>query len=367
MILITFLFKAPTYSTPSQGFIPNGTLLTLFPPLGKDFVFNNNLTAGTTVVFYMEDSRGRDGGVADLDIVSFSDDTASCVSSSGDLNSAKATPNSTLTGSSPTTTTSNLPSTGASTSAGPKSSNVAVIAGAAAGGGVTVVILGLFVRCCTCRRRRNDSRSPLPMVREWSSTDPLERARQRSLPDITLPNRAVLPFGMDASSSTSSLTVAGAGAEVGTDLSPRWRKEQMRIAMLNGTSGAFGYMNAQGRGSPGYTTAQIGAGVNFDQGASGYGPRFYAPSRPIHEGLLSPGMRPSLDEGDRSLYGQSSFSGSAQRVIVHTDSAQARLMNDEQPLELPPTYSEGRRSIPGLLSSTAGSSPTADTRSQKEP
>lgn len=360
--------------------------MTLFPPLGPQFDFKNNLTAGTTVVFYMEDSLGRDGGVSDVGVVRLSDD-ASCVSSTGDLNS--------------TMTTSKMQPTSTSTSTGPSvssksSSNVAVIAGAAAGGGAAVLFLGLLVGCCVWRRRRtSESRLRLPVVRKGTSketVDLLEGTDRHNMADVNLSNYVVEPFVVDASSSTPSLTATGTGTGMGTGgapthLSPLSRKEQMRMAIMNETSGASvsGHTNsvthsrtpsgvqfsefgagleylAAGGGSSRYSTAQTSVG----QGGSGYGPSFYASSRPSREGLLSPGVYPS--SGDRSPNGQSSFSSSAQRVIVHTDIAEAQMMDDEQPLELPPMYSEGRRPIPGLISSDIpATNPSSTPRSRKGP
>lgn len=362
--------------------------MALFPPLGDHFDFKVNLTAGTTVVFYMEDSLGRDGGISGVGVVSLSDDS-SCVSSTGNS----------------TTTASNLPPTGTSTSTGSftpsKSSNVAVIAGAAAGGGAAVLLLGLLVGCCIWRRRQpSKSRLRLPMVRKGTSketVDLLEGAEGRNPPDVPLSHYVVEPFVVDASSSTPSLTATGTGMGMGTGgppthLSPLSQKEQMRMAIMNEASGAsvsghtyahahsrapsgvqyseFGagseYL-AAGGGSSRYSTAQTSTGTSMALGESGYGPSFYASTRPSREGLLSPGVHSS--SGDRSPNGQSSFSGSAPRVIVHTDIAEAELMDDEQPLELPPMYSEGRRPIPGLLSSDIPATNPSSTasRSRKGP
>ncbi|KAG2350290.1 hypothetical protein BDR05DRAFT_833857, partial [Suillus weaverae] len=124
--------------------IPGGESLILHPPAGPNYTWPVDVSAGTTLVFVMTDSQGRQGGSSDLETVTLSND-ATCLSSNSPSSTASV-PSSTTA----STSASVSPTSNQSTSS---KSNTATIASAAIGCVVALaalVSLGMFL----LRKRR---------------------------------------------------------------------------------------------------------------------------------------------------------------------------------------------------------------------
>ncbi|KAG1749924.1 uncharacterized protein EDB91DRAFT_1110442 [Suillus paluster] len=133
--------------------IPGGESLVLHPPTGSSYNWVADVSAGTTLIFLMTDSLGKQGGSSDLVMVQLSNN-ASCLSANSPSSTASV-PSSTI---APTSSSVSPTSTTQSTSS---SNNTATIAGAAVGCVVAIaalVTLGLFLL-----RKRRSSRSPYVM------------------------------------------------------------------------------------------------------------------------------------------------------------------------------------------------------------
>ncbi|KAG2061772.1 hypothetical protein BDR06DRAFT_945802 [Suillus hirtellus] len=129
--------------------IPGGESLILYPPIGPSYTWVADVSAGTTLVFVMTDSQGRQGGSSDLETVTLSNNAA-CLSSNSPSSTASV-PSSTTA----STSTGISPTSSQNTSS---SSNTATIASAAIGCVVALAALtslGMFLL-----RKRRASRSP---------------------------------------------------------------------------------------------------------------------------------------------------------------------------------------------------------------
>ncbi|PPQ62829.1 hypothetical protein CVT24_000523 [Panaeolus cyanescens] len=149
-------YNSATQPVTITGIIPGGNSFILNPPVGPtSFSWTANVARGTSLIFFMTDARGRQGGSSDVRIVSTSDD-ASCLSGSSpvtttgapsvSLTSTKSSP----TGPSTTSTASSTPTP--SPQAGGVS--IAAIAGTVIGSLLflaVIVTLGLFF----LRRKRD--------------------------------------------------------------------------------------------------------------------------------------------------------------------------------------------------------------------
>ncbi|KAG5638642.1 hypothetical protein H0H81_011194 [Sphagnurus paluster] len=148
-----------------QGTIPGGTTFILTPPAGPTtFTWTANVGAGTSILFTMFDSRGRNGGTSDVKTVGITND-ASCLDNTSPSSTPAPVPSPTPTSSHISATTksrtpvetSPLPSV--SPESGSKTS-VAAIAGTVIGALVflaVAVTLGLFYL-----RKRKDSNQRRP-------------------------------------------------------------------------------------------------------------------------------------------------------------------------------------------------------------
>ncbi|PPQ70489.1 hypothetical protein CVT26_013996 [Gymnopilus dilepis] len=124
--------------------IPGGTVFTLNPPTGPaSFTWNANVARGTSLIFFMTDSKGRQGGSSDVKFVGTSDDS-SCLNANS--------PTSTGGPPSPSATSSSSPSASSSASPTPSTPShsgvsIGAIAGTVIGGLLflaVVITLGLF-------------------------------------------------------------------------------------------------------------------------------------------------------------------------------------------------------------------------------
>ncbi|KAG1734070.1 uncharacterized protein EDB91DRAFT_1057111, partial [Suillus paluster] len=137
------------------GLIPGGQSLVFNSVTSSSYTSVMDVSAESTLVFFIIDSQGRQGGASDLQPVSGSSNS-SCLGANS--------PSSTAGGISPTASPTSDPSASSGTASSTSSpstssgSNVALIAGTASGGAVVIValvILGMFLL-----RKRRASRSP---------------------------------------------------------------------------------------------------------------------------------------------------------------------------------------------------------------
>lgn len=291
--------------------MPLGQSFTLYPPRGDTFEWKNNLTAGTSVVFSMMDSQGRNGGTSPLGIVKLSDNK-SCISSSGLISSSS--------------TTVPLPSSSSDVGQpSPSKSKKGAIAGGVIGGVGVIAIIAWFILFL---RRRQRTRISISNKTHLLSDSP------------RLPPADTGPFP----SGQYAVTPFEAAAPLLSSLS---QKGQILQSM----------------GTEGQSTSSLPLTSDFRTGSSsGHAPLLHHDLRPssahsLSGASISPNgggmlMYASLQSQEVPLSRDASLlpldRASARplhRVIVHTDIAES-----DELLELPPSYSEGRVPIPGLLS-----------------
>lgn len=127
-----------------QGLIPGGDLFFLYPPSGSTtFDWTADVLNGTSIIFMVVDSQGRQGGSSDVKIVGISDDST-CLSGTSPSSTMTPTPTSTSTTSTASSSTSAAP---AATTTAASTTSHAVIAGAVVGALIFVAVLvtlGLF-------------------------------------------------------------------------------------------------------------------------------------------------------------------------------------------------------------------------------
>jgi len=132
--------------------IPGGTALTMNPPPGQSsYEWTVNVARRTSMIFFMTDSQGRQGGSSDLRSVGASDDSSCLDNSSPSTTTDAPTP----------TQTSALPSSSIATSA-PVPLSAASIAGAIIGSvlflAVTITLALFFLK----RTPSKESKTPIP-------------------------------------------------------------------------------------------------------------------------------------------------------------------------------------------------------------
>src|SRR6267154_122551 len=118
-----------------QGLIPGGESVVLNPPTGSSFNWVADVKAGTSLIFLMTDSQGRQGGSSDLMTVALSNDV-SCLNATSP-SSTTSVPSSTSSGV-VTTSSGASPTSSQSTSS---SSNVGAIAGTVVGCAIAIAAL----------------------------------------------------------------------------------------------------------------------------------------------------------------------------------------------------------------------------------
>ncbi|KAF9787260.1 hypothetical protein BJ322DRAFT_1107323 [Thelephora terrestris] len=135
------------------GFIPGGNTFQLSPPTGPSaYNWQADLEAGTSVIFAMTDSKGRNGGSSDIKLVGTSGDS-SCLNSTFPTSTSNP-PTATLT----LPTNSSTPSTG---QGGKKNSgpNVLTLALASLGGVLALAIVAVLIFYFQRKRKREGAYS----------------------------------------------------------------------------------------------------------------------------------------------------------------------------------------------------------------
>ncbi|KAH9487006.1 hypothetical protein JR316_0001072 [Psilocybe cubensis] len=275
------------------GFIPQSPPLIFHPPIGDSFSWNPvNLTAGTSIAFYMTDSQGRNGGIANIEVIRLSNDQ-SCLTTAS--SSGNPLPTGTLQPDSTRVPSSHTP----------------LVAGVVAGAAALILVLAFALFCV--RRRRNQgptekrsSRKPIDPVYEHAGSPAPEGASYLMIPT----QYTVTPL-----------------SEAET-MSARSRKRQMMLED-----------RAENQSFPS-DTSRIQSMTQYPPSTPGPSSQFGTSGHSILSGYSSM-VATSPDSDPRSQYKPSP------RLIIHTDIAES----SAEPLELPPQYSEGRMPIPGMVTS----------------
>jgi hypothetical protein len=280
----------------TQGIIPGGEAIVMSPPEGPtSYDWTANVYNGTSIMFLMFDSQGRNGGSSDVRTVSTSDDT-SCINN----DSAHTTAQPTSTGTAPTSTSSS-DSTG---------TPIGAIAGTVIGGLIflaVVVTLSLFFL-----KKRNEKKNG------WSGSGPWSfggkrQSRMHSVVDLTDTSGSFYP-------PPATAVTPSTGYPYSTHRS----------------NGSDPFRDEDG---PHHESSLSGV----DQSASEVSP--FTQRQSVHSTTTSAAQRKAAMAGV-SRYGTSRF-------VVHTDLEDVEPpMNDNGVVELPPQYSERR----GQASTTVSSS-----------
>ncbi|KAL5534289.1 hypothetical protein ACEPAG_751 [Sanghuangporus baumii] len=339
------------------GLIPLGQSFELDPPTGSSsFDWIANVPNGTSIVFIMTDSQGRQGGSSNLLTVGMSDDQ-SCIDASSPRSTAQAT--STQTGVVTATETVKDPSA-------KSASSTAVIAGATIGG-VAFLSIALLVSFLCFRRQKHakyegsDTRRP-PITFVGSRSSRLERMRSSFIPSSGRMRRAHSSF--DLLPPVALHRTAQQHSPLHQSAMPIPEEEYMPNPYIlpSEASAADGHLahasqNAYSRDPP---SAYL---PPHDAGTLGYA-RSHSRSYSQSDGeSISPGLtnqsysqgharRPSVPYsvssngvGPRSS-GKASQAGtirSAPRLILHTDADDIGSIDEgEEVIELPPRYTERR-------------------------
>ncbi|KAK1229656.1 hypothetical protein PQX77_007218 [Marasmius sp. AFHP31] len=260
------------------GIIPGGTPFVLNPPANSNsFDWVTNVFNGTSIVFALVDSQGRQGGSSDLKVVGASDDI-SCINSNS--------PSSTM--STPSSPTSSGTDAGSSPSNG-SSTSIGAIAGTVIGGLVFLAVaitLGLFFL------RRNRSRSQ--DIRDWDDGHGYGGPPRRLRPEFDPSDPALL--AEQPTPAPYSANPFSSGSEVDV------RSQQ------------------HGSVSHSYDTSHPATEIHpFTAQQSAAAPSTAAQRKSAMAGVSS--YKPS-------------------RFVLHTDAEDAPPQEEEEVVELPPMYSE---------------------------
>ncbi|KAF8905510.1 hypothetical protein CPB84DRAFT_1727048 [Gymnopilus junonius] len=145
-------YTAAVQPVTINAVVPGGSALTLRPPTGPtSFTWNADVARGTSLIFFMIDAQGRQGGSSDVKMVGSSDDST-CLNANSPTSTAGPPASS-------ATSLSTTPSASASSTSAPAHSGVSIaaVAGTVIGSLLflaVVITLGLFFL-----RRRHDSRN----------------------------------------------------------------------------------------------------------------------------------------------------------------------------------------------------------------
>ncbi|KAG1825863.1 uncharacterized protein BJ212DRAFT_1510159 [Suillus subaureus] len=315
---VDFTFNLPTSLQQCNGYIfdgydnavqpitittliPGGESLILYPPTGSSYTWVADVNAGTTLVFVMTDSQGRQGGSSDLETVALSNN-ATCLSSNSPSSTASV-PSSTTASTTASTSAGVLPTSNSS------SSNTATIASAVIGCVVALaalVSLGMFLL-----RKRRASRSPYVI----SSS----QRHSRRLPSTDLDHEGsqyghvppIYPFPYQADSVS----------HLAPPIHPATQSH-----LTNSSTGSVALNDPHTPFSQTMHSRQISKSDSF----AGYGDAGGS-------SMSSAGRRKA------AMAGQTAYKPST-RFILHTD-VEDVVPDDNGVVELPPQYSEYRRPI----------------------
>ncbi|SJL05461.1 uncharacterized protein ARMOST_08829 [Armillaria ostoyae] len=306
-----------------MGIIPNGDTFVINPPSGPtEYDWTADVYNGTSIIFAMADSQGRQGGSSDVKTVGTSTDQ-SCIDDSSPSSTA-APSSASPTASTTTTVTSAAASETTSSSSG---TPIGAIAGTVLGGLVflaAVITLALFFL-----RRKRDREN-----RYDDGTD-LGRHSRRFQSDIDLAD------GYDTRSHANTLSgSAFPFFTPGTDYA----------SSTPGSEAA----DHHSRGMPDSPPNPFASPRDYDQSPTSVDPfTAHHHSQPSSSQTMTSAQRKAAMAG-------SSYTPS--RFILHTDADDVPLPppNEDGVVELPPQYSE-RKAPQTIPSGSSLSSPVDDT------
>ncbi|KAI0778286.1 hypothetical protein BD413DRAFT_104394 [Trametes elegans] len=333
------------------GVVPAGSSFILNPPRGSaTFDWNANVKAGTSLLFMMVDSRGRQGGSTQVNLVGMSDD-ATCLAKNSPASVTNAPSQTTSAQSKPTGSktqsgTSTTASDSASSTTNPDSSGAS---GKTSGGTVAAAVIACLVAAFIVgtlvwwylRRRRGGG-----SVFKGKLFGKFQKKEIDLMHDPSgsgLPSARVSPY-------------------------PLYHNEDIPVSTPNSTADLLGRPSADPYGAASaYGPATT---ILAHPPGSAVGSQF---PPPVHRGSLydGPGHGGRPDEGSIGSWDQTITSGMRRkaaaagvspyapsaRFILHTDiDDDPPPPPDDEVIELPPQYSERR--APGQPPS-APTSPTA--------
>ncbi|KAK0464891.1 uncharacterized protein EV420DRAFT_1637064 [Desarmillaria tabescens] len=309
----TYTFSAYTGAVQPvtiMGIIPNGDTFVINPPNGPtDYDWIADVYNGTSVLFAMSDSQGRQGGCSDIKTVGTSTDQ-SCIDASSP--SSTAAPSSTSSASSTTT------STAASETSSSSGTPIGAIAGTVLGG---LVFLAAVITLTLFFHSAETFQSDIDLVDGYDTRS-----------HANTPSGSAFPFfvrGTDYASSTP-------GSEAADHYS---------------------------RGMPDSPPNPFASPRDYEQG-----PIPIDPFTAHHHSQPSSSQTMSSAQRKAAMAGTTSFTPS--RFILHTDADDVPLPppNEDGVVELPPQYSERKapQSIPSgpSLSTTVDDAPLYSPSSQ---
>jgi hypothetical protein len=292
-------FDAAVPPVTIVGLIPGGQSTVLVTRQTGSYEWMANVESGTSMIFFVVDAAGQQGGSSDLNVVGASDEST-CLNSSSPSSTAIPAPGQTSgptsTGSPATPTSpSNIPPTSDPTKHDKISA--ASVAGAVVGVSVlalAAVVLGVFL----LRRRRDSARANRHNALRIPSEFDLNESSGGSLAPVIHP-----PREEDRTPGTASyLLPAGNYEPVPFTVPPP-------IIPAARNSGFSNQDRTESGSTDAMSAAQRKAAMAGTSGASGYRPA---------------------------------------RFIVHTDVEEAGPMDEDELIELPPQYSASRAPIPSL-------------------
>lgn len=305
------------------GVVPGGTSFFLNPPTGPtSYDWLADAAAGTSIIFIMTDSQGRKGGSSDQKLVGVSDDS-SCLSSQSP-SSVSIVPSATA--SNPTTTSSGADHSGSSSPSGDTASHGvsgAVIAGAIVAAVIGILAIGLIV-WFFCTRRRRQSYSSYD---RRSRVNPIDLGQEpANHPDEVSHLPAVSPYPFSS-----------VGSQAGPESQYSASQYQSEIPYMSNPYSDHGRTASIGEGSAAHTPSVVSAAR---------GPA----SASQHDTSMSSAARRKAQQAGIAEY-------KPQRFILHTDLEEAGPSDqNEEIIELPPQYSEGRAPLRNAAPSEVGSS-----------
>ncbi|KAI0082277.1 hypothetical protein K474DRAFT_852977 [Panus rudis PR-1116 ss-1] len=140
-----------------KGIVPGGSSIILNPPVGPTtFEWIADVPAGSSIVFILTDSKGRQGGSSDLNLVGVSDDSTCLTANSPSSVSAapSATASQSSTSGAPAASSSGGSASGSDKNSSSSGPNGAVVAAAVAAGVVGTLAIGALVIFFVRKRRK---------------------------------------------------------------------------------------------------------------------------------------------------------------------------------------------------------------------
>lgn len=320
------------------GVVPAGTSFTA-ETRTNFYQWTANVAAGTSMIFFMTDSAGRQGGATDVLVVGRSD-TTNCLNNSSLSTTASATPSQTA-----STPPTNNPD--------PGKPSVAAITGAVVG---VLILLGALVAVGIFffRRRQNGSGGSGAIISPFRSRR--NRHSQRVRSDFDLMGDKTDPF-----TGASNGPASARHPDPRTNLPPGHEPSPFMLSPLPPPSAGY-YDGASRHGdAQSIHSYYHDAHSSIHESSSGRGgpvPESANPFNPTHTPQSSTSM--SAAQRKRAMAGIPAYTAPS-RFILHTD------MEDTGPpegegdvVELPPQYSERRAPLnPSTIDSVSQSSTQA--------